>query len=280
MAFFKFRQTVSSAPKAPGRADEAASTAAETVESLRKRARHRLIGAVVLVLVAVIGFPLLFDTQPRPVAIDAPITIPDRDRAPPLAMPAATPPSAGASVPGVSAAASLSEREEVVPSAARGNGGTAARAGSPPAPVAPPAAATAEASGSDGAKAQTADARARQEEAAAKAKRDAEVRARKDDAARALAALEGRRIDKPATTASDTGGRFIVQVGAFAEVEKVREARERAERAGLKTYTQVVDTSAGKRTRVRVGPFSSRADAEKAADTLKKAGLPGSILTL
>jgi DedD protein len=33
---------------------------------------------VVLVLVAVIGFPLLFDTQPRPVSVDTPITIPER----------------------------------------------------------------------------------------------------------------------------------------------------------------------------------------------------------
>ena len=43
---------------------------------MRKRARHRLIGAGVLVLIGVIGFPLLFDTQPRPIAVDIPIEIP------------------------------------------------------------------------------------------------------------------------------------------------------------------------------------------------------------
>ena len=51
---------------------------------MRRRARHRLIGAVVLVLLAVVGFPLMFDTQPRPVAVDTPILIPDRPTTAPL----------------------------------------------------------------------------------------------------------------------------------------------------------------------------------------------------
>ena len=71
-----------------------------------------------------------------------------------------------------------------------------------------------------------------------------------------------------------------MQVGAFADADKAREARSKVERAGLKTYTQVVDTKDGKRTRVRLGPFASRAEAEKAVDTLKKAGLPGGIFSL
>jgi DedD protein len=75
-------------------------------------------------------------------------------------------------------------------------------------------------------------------------------------------------------------GRFIVQVGAFAEVEKARETRLKVERAGLKTYTQVVETSEGKRIRVRVGPFANKAEADKAASTIKGLDLPASILTL
>ncbi len=38
----------------------------ESVDDMRRRARHRLIGAAVLVALGVIGFPILFDTQPRP----------------------------------------------------------------------------------------------------------------------------------------------------------------------------------------------------------------------
>jgi DedD protein len=56
--------------------------------------------------------------------------------------------------------------------------------------------------------------------------------------------------------------------------------RAKAQKAGVSTFTQVVETSDGKRTRVRVGPFDSREAAEKAAAQVKAAGLPGSVLTL
>ncbi|MDE2398697.1 MAG: SPOR domain-containing protein, partial [Burkholderiales bacterium] len=46
------------------------------VEAARLRARRRLIGAIVLLAVGVIGFPLVFETQPRPVAVDIPIVVP------------------------------------------------------------------------------------------------------------------------------------------------------------------------------------------------------------
>jgi DedD protein len=80
--------------------------------------------------------------------------------------------------------------------------------------------------------------------------------------------------------AAADGERFIVQIGAFAEADKVREVRQKLERAGIKTYTQVVDTKDGKRTRVRVGPFEGRAEAEKAAARIKGLGLPVSLLSL
>jgi DedD protein len=69
-------------------------------------------------------------------------------------------------------------------------------------------------------------------------------------------------------------------VGAFADATKARQARLKLEKAGLKTYTQVAQTSEGKRIRVRVGPFASRAEAEKAASKIKSLDLSAAILTL
>ncbi len=99
------------------------------------------------------------------------------------------------------------------------------------------------------------------------------------DGARARALLNATPLSAKAAGA-EAEGRMVVQVGAFADVDKAREVRAKLERAGLKTYAQVADTKDGKRTRVRVGPFASRADAEKAAAKIKSLDLPAAILTL
>ena len=75
--------------------------------------------------------------------------------------------------------------------------------------------------------------------------------------------------------------RHIVQVGAFADADKVREVRRKLEQAGLKTYTQTIEGKDGKRTtRVRVGPFESRAEAEKAAARVRKLDLAAQLVAL
>ncbi len=62
--------------------------------------------------------------------------------------------------------------------------------------------------------------------------------------------------------------------------EAARETRKNVEKLGLKTYTQVAQTSAGNRIRVRVGPFASRGEAEAALAKTKAAGLNAVLLTL
>jgi DedD protein len=111
------------------------------------------------------------------------------------------------------------------------------------------------------------------------------------DAARARALLDGKAVAagefaakiepaaKPAA-AEASEGRFVVQVGAFAEAAAARETRLKVAQLGLKTYTQVAETQAGRRIRVRVGPFASREEADKALAKAKAAGLPGVVLTL
>ena len=90
---------------------------------------------------------------------------------------------------------------------------------------------------------------------------------------RAKALLEGKTVDASA-------GRFVVQVGAFAEKDKAHQAQMKLDRAGLKNYTQVAETSGGKRIRVRAGPFATRAEADQAAAKIKSLDLPVRILAL
>ena len=98
-----------------------------------------------------------------------------------------------------------------------------------------------------------------------------------EDSARAKALLE----DKPVAGANVPAElRLVVQVGAFADAAKAREVRLKLEKAGLKTYTQVADTKDGKRIRVRVGPFASKEEADKAADKIKTLDLTATILSL
>jgi DedD protein len=86
--------------------------------------------------------------------------------------------------------------------------------------------------------------------------------------------------DTAAAPVAEAKGRFVVQIGAFADTAVAREARTKVEKLGLRTYTQAIETDAGKRTRVRLGPFGSRDEAEAAAAKVKAAGLPAAVLTL
>ena len=282
MPFFNFRRGNTSAATLQAAVPESA-------DALRRRARHRLIGSAVLVLAGVIGFPLVFDTQPRPVVVDVAIEIPGKTTAKPLVLPA---PAVPASVPAavatpalpasvpvtpasrvvsekVAAAASLTAEEEIVPSK--------------PVPVS-----TSKASAAAKSEAKTAlppsIRPAPKTETRTEARTDSRPAAA-DEGARARALLNGTVMPPLADTgaaseAGESSERFIVQVGAFADVAKAREARLKLEGAGLKTYTQMAQTAGGQRIRVRVGPFATRAAADKAASKIKTLGLSAAILTL
>ena len=283
MAFFKFRwpgkKRQDDQSTKPSRAQRT-----ESVDVMRRRARHRLIGAAVLVSLGVIGFPMLFDTQPRPIPVDIPIEIPDRNRAEPLLGPDGAP-SAVAQAPASRAAtvASLSVGEEVIdaPSVRKPVPPPEPKPEPKPAPKPEPKPVPKPEPKPEPKPLPKPEPKSEPESKPEPLKPQP---SRSDEAARARALLEGRTppppTPVPAPTVAGQEGRFIVQVGAFADVEKAREERQKVERAGLKTYTQVVQTADGKRIRVRVGPLPNRAEAEKAAARIRAVDLPAAILTL
>ena len=293
MAFFNFRlpgQTSSDSA-----AETLHTTPAESLEVLRKRARHRLMGSVVLVLAAVVGFPLLFDTQPRPMSVDTPIVIPERHAAAvPVTSPAPVTAVAGTVTPAPASspqaagplppAGVLDANEEVVQATPR----VAEKTARPD--VAAPADAaggfkvdfgkTGEAAAVAMSKPQApAQAAVKPAEAKPEAKPEPKVASDKahDEAAKARALLEGK---DPAKAVKPGDERLVIQVGAYTDAAKVREARQKLEAAGFKTYTQVIDSKEGKRTRVRVGPFESKAEADKNALKIRKLQLDAAILKL
>ena len=265
-----FKRKASAAPAAA--AGDPLSDEAGPVQAARAQARRRLIGAVVLLAIGVVVFPMLFETQPRPLAKDIPIELPKRDavasKAP--AVPRTTPAVTELPVPEPAAPASAVGAEAPVPLPVEPEKSAVAAPAAPASVAAPakPAAPAASAS--------------RLPASAAKAE-PPRADARKAESERARAALEGR-VDSPAAASAAASeaksGRFVVQVGAYTDAATLREVRAKVEKLGLKTYTQSVDTDAGKRTRVRVGPFATKQEAEGASSKLKGAGLPGNVLVL
>jgi len=254
MAFFKFRKSndePSAAPVQP-----------ESVEMMRKRAKYRLTGAAVLVLIGVIGFPMLFDNQPRPIAVDTPIEIPDRNKATPLSIPA--PAATSAIQPGALDPATPTASVTATASAPESgkNAVEPAITGSPTAP---------EMAASKGSQSSAKPVKELIE------KTPEQTSIKSDDGGKAQALLDGKTPDKKPDASP---GRYVVQVGAFADAARAHEVRLKVEHAGLKTYTQVATTKDGQRIRVRVGPFATRLEADKASEKIKKLALPTTLLTL
>lgn len=237
----------------------------DAVQKVRTRTRQRLIGAVVLLTLGVIGFPLLFESQPRPIPVDIPIEIPKSDGAPALTLPAPRADSANASA---QAAAESTVASGVVTRDGPSEPVPDAEAVVASAPEVPASAAPAMPAASVVAAAMT-PAKA----AATTAKPPAATEQPASVASPAKAA-------SASATQSDGAARFVVQVGAFADPASAREVRLKMEKLGLKTYTQVADTPTGKRIRVRLGPFATRAEADKVQARSKAAGIAAVVLTL
>lgn len=62
---------------------------------------------------------------------------------------------------------------------------------------------------------------------------------------------------------------FYINVGLFAVPANATKAFQKLEQAGLPVFTDVTDSKKGKLTRVRVGPFNTRAQADTAAKKIQ-----------
>ena len=228
---------------------------ADSVETIRRRAQYRLVGTAMLVAVAIVGFPLLFDTEPRPLQVDLPIAIPSKDAVKPLAVPSAAKPEAVAQA---GAPAAVDEAPATKPVAT----------------------ASAAVAGEDAAAALKAQEQAAKAQKAEQAKQQA-LAAKQAEAARAQAILDGMRAQAAASATDypNDGKRRVIQVGSFNDQARAREVRMRLERAGVTTYTQVINSGGSRFIRVRVGPFDDAQELQRYIDKVESLQLEARVLT-
>lgn len=214
---------------------------------LKKRARRRLVGAIALVLLAVIVLPMVMDQEPKPLTQDIQIRIPSQEPGttsfisrikPNQPSPTPTPLPAETRTPPPAPAAT------VAPATDAGTQTTAPQAekkAEPPKPLtvaAPPPEKPADAKATTAAKAPAA----------------------------------APNTESTRATAKPNDEHWLVQLGAYQDQGNVKSLQGKIKELGYPSFTEKVDTPQGVRIRVRCGPFSSREAAEKAQARLKKIG--------
>lgn len=283
----------------------------------KKRARHRLIGALALCAVAATVVPMLLEPEPTRSGSIA-VIVPSREPAASERVADARTdagkrmagPAASGEVRGtVSGASDTPMRDAAGESATVGRAkGRDARVADAPAdslamdapPDAPPGEGRAadrkadtkadtKAEGKTDAKS---DARAGalvdgksdpKADTRATAKKEADAKAREAAAADARKAnrtddIERLAKGKTVTDAPSSAGRYALQVGAYSQASGAEAAAEKIRAAGVKAYTETIKTDKGSRIRVRAGPFSNREAAEEARNRLKAAGLDAAMI--
>ncbi len=279
------------------------------VDELRRRARRRLVGAVVLALAVAVIVPMLLESQPKPLGDDVSVKIPPVDNGKFVNQLSGSAADATTTSGAIRSPASGGEGPKAAVADAAGTGtapppaaSTASAPAAAPAAVPAPTAAPADAAkprkydtrvpeGSDSkpaaVAAEKAQAPAELPAAAAKAHEKASRVASAEPststakhatkaapAAHAAAAVEA---EQPARAAGSVHEGYAVQLAAFSDDKGANALAHRLKNAGFSAYTEPLKTSKGTLWRVRVGPYPSREAAIAARDRLKQEGHSGIV---
>jgi DedD protein len=281
------------------------------VDELRRRARRRLVGAVVLALGVAVVVPMLLETEQKPLGEDISVRIPPIDdskfvnrisegraksgasapaepgvsaaapaprydtRLPEAATPAA---AASAGAAGSAAAATPKAADANSPAAAKGSG--AARAAKPAGAAAesskPPVAVAPEPSKSSSVTAPEPSKPSAAAPAAASKSAGTPAPPRAD-AKPPIAVVAAPEPAAATAKAPPPHEGFAVQLAAFADDKGANALAGRLKKGGYAAYTEPLKTSKGTLWRVRVGPYPSREAAVAARDKLKTEGQSGIV---
>ncbi len=92
--------------------------------------------------------------------------------------------------------------------------------------------------------------------------------------------LSPAKSEAKSTKTADQKHGFVVQIGAFKDAENAQQTAARMKEAKLPVFTDTVATKTGTVTRVRVGPFAQKGQADAALVKVKLAGADGKIIPL
>lgn len=234
----------------------------------KQRARRRLVGAIALVVAAVVILPMVLDSHPKPVTDDISIDIPSR----PAPKVAKTDEDTQAGVapdnPAPDAALAASGLAPTTP-ATQGQSGAAKQQSA--ATSAAPAAKPAVKPQAPAIAANTAPAAPVKPAKPAATQSAANVPAHGEDSANTVAAGADANSGTPA---SPPGSRFAVQLGAFANDANARNWATKLKAAGVPAYTEHRKQADGSTlTLLRAGPFADRAAATAAIAKVRETGL-------
>ena len=273
------------------------------VDELRRRARRRLVGAVVLALAVAVIVPMLLETEQKPLGDDVSVKIPPIDEskfvnrlndtrakdAPKGAPRAAEEPPKGpvSSVPPSATPEQASKYDTRVPEAGASSGSAS------PSPMAADAVSSTKPDGAkpDGAKQAAPDAKPASASAPVSAPTPvpsspppaadtAKAPPAPDDASKHASAAPSRPTPAGNGNAAAPHDGFAVQLAAFADDRGANALAARLKKAGYTAYTEPLNTSKGTLWRVRVGPYPSREAALAARDKLKTEGQSGIVAAI
>lgn len=275
-------------------ADRIADNADLIVDDMKRKARRRLVGAIVLALAAAIILPMLLEKEPRPLGDDVSVQIPPVDDGKFVNRLSAKPgdPRPAPKANEKADAKSAASRSEPKPESAVGGVSTVPMA--PPAVAAPPPGASGDpvppkkpvAEPDQQAQASTPTPGAKTEgspipitEARVEA-RSAVAEPRPANAESKGAAAESKPAPRVAPAAAATPAKaegFVVQLAAFADDKGANSLANKLKKVGYLAYVEPVTTSRGTLWRVRVGGYGSRPEADAARAKLKGEGFSGIV---
>jgi DedD protein len=244
----------------------------------KQRARRRLVGAIALVVAAIVILPMLLDSHPKPVTDDISIDIPNR----PVAK-ATTPPQdtqAGVAPDSPSADAGMAASGLAAPGGAMAQ--SAAPASQAPATGSPSGTQSAmqsatkpqskPATGAQSAQSMAMNPAPPAASPSKPAKPSAAPTQSTESTARTAAAAAADADS--GTPAAPAGARFALQLGVFQDDSSAKTWAAKLKAAGVPAYTERRKQADGTtQTLLRAGPFPDRASASAAIAKVRAAGL-------